>query len=69
MKSGSMPNRTDVRFTIQPTGTVSDAKVTSPASLTTGEFATCMSTAVRGVAFPPFQGGPQSVTFPFVMGG
>lgn len=69
MKAGTMPSRTDVRFTIQPTGSVSDARVVSPSNLASGEFGVCMSGAIKQVSFPPFSGGPQSVTFPFVMGG
>ena len=66
-KAGTMPSRVDMKIVIQPTGAVSEATVTAPATLG-GEFNGCMSSAVRAVAFPPFNGPPQTTNFPFQLG-
>ena len=65
-KSGNVPPRVDIRFTIQPSGAVSAASV-NQSQLQGGEFEGCMRTAVMGVQFPSFDGSPQTLTFPFVL--
>ena len=65
-KAGNVPPRVDLRFTIQPTGQVSDARV-SQSQYSGTEFEGCLRTAVKAVAFPPFSGSAQTLTFPFVL--
>jgi TonB family protein len=63
--SGSLPNRVDVRFTLEPTGNVSRAAITQ-AAFAGSDLDRCMSKAIKGITFPPTSGAATKITFPFI---
>ncbi|GDX81544.1 hypothetical protein LBMAG42_33550 [Deltaproteobacteria bacterium] len=62
--SGSLPNNVKVKLTIQPSGSVSSAKIPSGEYQGT-DFDSCLSGAVKAITFPPFDGDPLSLTYAF----
>jgi hypothetical protein len=62
--SGELPNNVKVKMTVQPSGSVSAAKIPSGDWKDT-DFDGCLSSAVKGIAFPPFEGDPLSLTYAF----
>ncbi len=65
-RSGNLPKRVSVKFTILPTGTVSSARVTNT-GLKGGPLDSCLRRAFRAIRFPAFEGQAMSMTYPFVM--
>ncbi|MEN9784780.1 MAG: hypothetical protein RLZZ299_44 [Pseudomonadota bacterium] len=63
--SGELPSGVKVKIVIQPTGRVTSAGLTGGDWAGT-DFDGCVSDAVRGIAFPPFDGEPVKMTYPFV---
>lgn len=62
--SGGMPNGVKVKMTVQSSGSVSSAKIPSGAYAGT-DFDSCLSGAVKDIQFPPFDGDPLTITYPF----
>lgn len=62
--SGSIPSGVKVKLTVQSSGTVSSAKIPSGEWAAT-DFDSCLSAAVKGIQFPPFDGDPLTLTYPF----
>ncbi|MFZ5476250.1 MAG: AgmX/PglI C-terminal domain-containing protein [Myxococcota bacterium] len=65
-ESGDLPRGVKVRLTIQPTGKVSSASIPSGDWAGT-PFDSCLSGAVKGITFPPFEGDPVTLTYPFAI--
>jgi predicted Zn finger-like uncharacterized protein len=63
--TGELPSGVKVKLVIQPTGRVTSAGLTGGDWAGT-DFDGCVSDAVRGIAFPPFDGEPVKMTYPFV---
>ncbi|MDP2315184.1 MAG: AgmX/PglI C-terminal domain-containing protein [Pseudomonadota bacterium] len=63
-ETGDLPRGVKVKLTIQPTGKVSSAGIPS-GDLQGSTFDSCLSGAVRSIQFPPFDGDPVTVTYPF----
>lgn len=61
---GALPSGVKVKLTVQPSGTVSSAKIPSGEWKDT-DFDGCLSGAVRAIQFPPFEGDPLTLTYPF----
>jgi predicted Zn finger-like uncharacterized protein len=60
-----VPGLAQVAVTIAKSGRVQSANVTgSFAGTPTGD---CVERAVKGAAFPPFKGAPQSINYPFML--
>ena len=64
--TGAYPSRVDMRFTVEPTGRVSSARVVTSKYRGT-DFDVCLGSAFRGIQFPPFDGDAQTMTYPFVL--
>jgi outer membrane biosynthesis protein TonB len=64
--AGSLPSNVKVRFTVEPGGSVSTAGITDREFQGT-ELDRCLSRTIRGLSFPPFNGPPSKVTYPFVL--
>jgi hypothetical protein len=64
--SGELPKGVKVKLTIQPSGSVSSAKIPSGDWAGT-DFDGCLSGAVKAIQFPPFEGDPLTLTYPFVL--
>jgi hypothetical protein len=62
--SGDLPNNVKVKMTVQPSGAVSSAKIPSGDWKGT-DFDSCLSSAVKAIAFPPFEGDPLTLTYAF----
>lgn len=62
--SGSLPSGVKVKLTVQSSGTVSSARIPSGDFAGT-EFDSCVSGAVKSIQFPPFDGDPLTITYPF----
>lgn len=65
-RAGQLPRRVTVRFTVLPSGRISSARV-GTAEFRGGPLDQCLGTAFRGIQFPPFDGEPLSMTYPFVL--
>jgi hypothetical protein len=64
--SGDVPHGVKVRMTIGTSGKVSSARISGGTWAGT-EFDTCLSGAVAAIQFPPFEGDPLSLTYPFAI--
>jgi hypothetical protein len=63
-ETGDLPRGVKVKLTIQPSGKVSSASI--PGGEWAGtDFDACLSGAVKSIQFPPFDGDPVTVTYPF----
>ena len=62
--SGDFPSGVKVKMTVQTSGSVSSAKIPSGDWKGT-DFDACLSSAVKAIAFPPFEGDPLSLTYAF----
>jgi DNA-directed RNA polymerase subunit RPC12/RpoP len=65
-RAGQLPRRVTVRFTVLPSGRISTARV-GTAEFQGGPLDECLGRAFRGIQFPPFDGEPLSMTYPFVL--
>ena len=63
-RSGELPKRVDVKFTVQPSGAVSSARSATKKYRGT-DFEVCLGAAFRSITFPPFDGEPLSMTYNF----
>jgi hypothetical protein len=63
-ESGDLPRGVKVKITIQSSGKVSSANIPSGDWVGT-PFDDCLTSAVRGISFPPFEGDPVTMTYPF----
>jgi uncharacterized membrane protein len=63
-RTGALPRKVAMVFTIQPTGKVSKARVTT-AEYQGSDFEACLSTAFRSLQFPGFSGPPFETGFQF----
>ncbi len=64
--SGTLPRRVNMVFTIQATGRVSTARVTT-AEYRGSDFDACLSAAFRTLQFPGFDGAPYETGYQFVL--
>jgi predicted Zn finger-like uncharacterized protein len=64
-ETGELPKGVKVKLTIQDSGKVSSASLPS-GDLKGSDFDSCLSGAVKSIQFPPFEGDPVTVTYPFV---
>ena len=64
--SGTLPSRVNVYFTVMPTGKVASARVTT-AEYKGTTLDSCLGRAFKGITFPPFEGDPLSMTYPFIL--
>lgn len=65
-RSGELPKRVDVKFTVQPSGQVSSARSATKKYRGT-DFEVCLGSAFRSITFPPFDGDPLSMTYNFAL--
>lgn len=65
-RSGELPKRVDVKFTVQPSGAVSSARSATKKYRGT-DFEVCLGAAFRSITFPPFDGEPLSMTYNFAL--
>ena len=65
-RSGELPKRVDVKFTVQPSGSVSSARSATKKYRGT-DFEVCLGSAFRSITFPPFDGEPLSMTYNFAL--
>ncbi len=65
-RAGTIPRRLDVRFTVQPSGEVSSARVATKEYQGT-DFDVCLGSAFRSITFPPFDGEPLTMKYSFVL--
>ena len=65
-KSGNVAPRIDVRIELQPTGNVTSTSVRQ-AEYQGSTLESCLGTAISAIAFPPYAGAPQAITYPFVL--
>jgi hypothetical protein len=65
-ETGDLPRGVKVKLTIQPSGKVSSAGIPSGDWKDT-DFDSCLSGAVKSISFPPFDGDPVTVTYPFAI--
>ena len=65
-RSGELPKRVDVKFTVQPSGSVSSARSATEKYRGT-DFEVCLGSAFRSITFPPFDGDPLSMTYNFTL--
>jgi predicted Zn finger-like uncharacterized protein len=63
-ETGDLPRGVKVKLTIQPSGKVSSAGLPS-GDLQGSSFDSCLSSAVKSIQFPSFDGDPVTVTYPF----
>ena len=64
--TGSLPSRVNVYFTVMPTGKVASARVTT-AEYKGTTLDSCLGRAFKGISFPPFEGDPLTMTYPFIL--
>ena len=64
--AGTLPSRVNVFFTVMPTGKVASARVTT-AEYKGTTLDSCLGRAFKGITFPPFEGDPLSMTYPFIL--
>ena len=64
--TGSLPSRVNVYFTVMPTGKVASARVTT-AEYKGTTLDSCLGRAFKGINFPPFEGDPLTMTYPFIL--
>jgi len=65
-RSGELPQRVDVKFTVEPSGSVSSAR-SATAKYRGTDFEVCLGAAFRSITFPPFEGDPLSMTYNFAL--
>ncbi len=65
-RTGRLPKRVSVKFTVLPTGAVSSARVTNP-EFKGQALDSCLRRAFKAIRFPAFEGQAMSMTYPFVM--
>lgn len=65
-RSGELPKRVDVKFTVEPSGSVSSAR-SATAKYRGTDFEVCLGSAFRSITFPPFEGDPLSMTYNFAL--
>ncbi|MDP2309626.1 MAG: AgmX/PglI C-terminal domain-containing protein [Pseudomonadota bacterium] len=63
-ETGELPKGVKVKLSIQPSGKVSSAGLPS-GDLQGSTFDSCLSSAVKSIQFPSFDGDPVTVTYPF----
>jgi hypothetical protein len=61
-RTGELPRVVRMSLTVQPTGGVSKARVVTSEYKGT-EFDVCLSSAVRSLQFPPFDGAPYTTDY------
>ena len=67
MRKGEKPKgRLDIKVTIAPTGAVQDVAITTP-RFNHSTMARCTKKRIRQWRFPPFEGDPIPVEFPYVL--
>ena len=64
--SGDLPRGVKLRLAIENTGRVSSASISGGEWADT-PFDDCLSGAVKGIQFPPFDGDPVKITYPFAI--
>ena len=64
-RTGEVPLRLNVRFTVLNSGTVSSARVITDA-YKGGPLDTCLGRAFRSIQFPAFDGESLTMNYPFV---
>ena len=62
--SGEMPSNVKLKMTIQPSGSVSSARIPSGDWKGT-DFDSCLSAAAQSIDFPEFDGEALSMTYAF----
>ena len=65
-RSGQLPRRVSVKFTVLPKGSVSSSRVTN-SDLKGGPLDSCMRKAFQSIRFPSFDGDAMTMTYPFVL--
>ncbi len=65
-RNPDMVGKVVIRFVIQPSGKVSEAKLVS-SSLFEPKTESCLLNRIRSIKFPSFEGTPKTVTYPFVI--
>ncbi len=60
---GSVPKGVKVKLTIDPSGKVSKASTQGDYNGT--PFDSCLGSAIKAITFPPYEGDPVSLTYPF----
>jgi hypothetical protein len=60
---GSVPKGVKVKLTIDPSGKVTRAATQGEFSGT--PFDSCLGSAIKAISFPPYEGDPVSLTYPF----
>ena len=60
---GSVPKGVKVKLTIDPSGKVTRASTQGDYSGT--PFDSCLGSAIKSISFPPYEGDPVSLTYPF----
>jgi hypothetical protein len=65
-RSGSVPHRVAVRFTVLTSGRVTSARVITDQYKGT-PLDSCLGRAFKAIQFPPFEGETVSMTYPFVL--
>ena len=60
---GSVPKGVKVKLTIDPSGKVTRASTQGDYSGT--PFDSCLGSAIKSISFPPYEGEPVSLTYPF----
>jgi outer membrane biosynthesis protein TonB len=65
-RSGSVPRRVAVRFTVLTSGRVTSARVITDQYKGT-PLDSCLGRAFKAIQFPPFEGETVSMTYPFVL--
>jgi hypothetical protein len=64
--SGSLPPQVVVKFTVDPSGKVTRAQIDT-ADFKGTDFDVCLGGAFRSMVFPPFDGEPVTMKYPFVL--
>ena len=65
-RSGNLPKRVSVRFTILPSGSVQSARVTN-SDLKGGAMDQCLRRSFKAIKFPSFEGQAMTLTYPVVL--
>lgn len=65
-RAGSLPTKITVKLQIMPTGRVSSAAV-KEAAFAGSELDGCLSDAIKAIQFPPFEGDPMGMSYPFIL--
>jgi len=65
-RSGQLPRKVSVKFTVLPRGSVSSARITN-SDLKGGPLDSCMRRAFQSIRFPSFGGDAMTMTYPFLL--